>query len=207
MLGTAEERNAIFKQLQLLTDDNLTLDLETGVVSYENADSIERHVGTNLLREAIDSELVCEINFNSSNVCNTYTPTDLSLENCDIKLAVNYSKEVLTKNRYGDIQPEAFPQYIALGHELIHFVHSVRNEFTKNEMKGLHYYKDLSGNYVSETNPNEEYNTVGLKYYVVSQGKNGIMFYNSFNGDNFKYTENKLRSENNINERIMYYKE
>ena len=49
----------------MLTDDNLTLDLETGVVSYVVGENIKREVSSNLVRDVIDNEVNCEISVTS----------------------------------------------------------------------------------------------------------------------------------------------
>lgn len=93
---------------------------------------------------------------------------------------------ILTKDpTTGNVSGTSRPNEIGLGHELIHADRSMNGKAVDYSTTATYSYKNDKGNTVTQTIPQEELETVGL------QGK-------------YKYSENKLRKEQGLNERGAY---
>ena len=80
---------------------------------------------------------------------------------------------------------ETTPLYISLGHELVHGIRSMNGIDKHFDNKSFYFYKDEDGQMWKTKARDEELETIGIF------------------GDS-EYTENKLREEHGLNERIKY---
>ena len=215
--GTEDEMEKSFAQLQALTDDELTYDAETGVVTVAKSASGGKKVqGTKMI-----ADLMANQDFNVK-------IERVSIENDGCYIYYNDAGATIQMNNWdeegdnwgymvsdgkgGSVwEDHADVAYIVLGHELIHAVHHMNGTIASSDRTVYHYTKgelaadiryDADGN---RLNISEEYNTVGLHYIVE--------YPNSIGGIAIRrisipwpgtLTENTLRTENGLNERIAY---
>ncbi|GHT25321.1 hypothetical protein FACS189430_11780 [Bacteroidia bacterium] len=100
--------------------------------------------------------------------------------------AVQNISQIPTKDpNTGNVSPQSLPYELALGHELVHADRSMKGVAVDYSMNTTHTYKDANGNTVTQSRPKEDMETVGLHGH-------------------YKYSENKLRKEQGLNERGAY---
>ncbi len=203
--GTEEEVEAIFNDLSTLTDDTLSLkpveneDNKYEVVIDEKNEG-EHPDGTKLVRRLIENpdgtpnEKTCTIRYDS-NEQNSHTPSG---ENS--RVVYNpYDLSRYTKNlQTGEIAYENRPMNIALAHELIHADRHFRGVTLDKKSTVAYTYPyaihdfsytctDLRYNYQKAYTSKEELATVGIRY-----------------DSDDDITENMIRAEQDLNERVQY---
>ena len=185
----------ILGNLQKLTNDKLVYSTQKdGTIKIKIASLGEgkKTTGTNLIRSLNSSKQTVTIkigdadskNFeqdsNSKNASNG-VGTDAT-----INFNPLFNPSVLTTDpKTGNVSGATRPNEIGLGHELIHADRSMNGEAVDYSITDTHTYKDATGSPITQTKFKEELETVGLK-------------------GNYKYTENKLRREQGLNERGAY---
>lgn len=107
----------------------------------------------------------------------------------DVEVLLNQNDrniEFLTKNKKGMVSYEAMPMHLILGHEMIHGLRSMKGEAIDKEKISNYIFEDVDEKtYMVSGVPTDELITTGII-------------------DNYKYTENKLRKEQELNQRIKY---
>jgi len=207
-----------FDELQTLTDDILTYDKQTGVITIKSYGQGAKVTGTQLVRRLIENN-----NFDLKIQRNGYDEEERKLGTQVIKASakgatININDEwnndpsayILVANGDGTTSLQAAkdtPSFIFLGHELIHAYHHMNGTFNKKN-GGLRYYT-YEGKLFSEAMKsnqfNDEFETIGLGYIVsvpIMQGKSlnprwVPSYYNSI-------TENTLRQEHGLKARAAY---
>ncbi len=187
---------SILDQLQLLTDDELTLSLLADgniSINIERYNSGQRTVGTQLLRNIIKHPsrvLIDFLNSVGSNMpeskrvrslaYNSGIPTLLSQKGVKSIVNFNYSKEIDTwvQNDLGKTVKESTPLFIILAHELIHSLHHIKGS-------NIDRAKRIESPLFKNSIKIEESTTVGLT-------------------GNLPITENAIRRENGIPLRVEY---
>jgi hypothetical protein len=194
--GSQEERMTMLNFLQRLTNDNLFLNRNTGVVTiggerWDNRDK-KLDVGTSLLREVIGHVRTTEIRIGAKNDINryhSYFPLDKSNgKGTDGYINLNPSLSVglrVQDSNTGNTIIEIVPMEITVGHELIHAYSGMNGVIPNENQKSTYIYKDVDGKMYETSESTSELETIGIK------------------GNN-KYTENKLRKEHGLNKRVAY---
>ena len=198
------DKDAVLEQLQQLTDDKLDFEVitdddgnetDTYQLVIEETYSTDRHVGQTLIHDLVDSDEVINIQIGVDKIGNTWSTDNVQLIvyiNPDDVLQIG-TKAAYVQNSNGDVLEEDIPDYIHLGHELVHAWRNINGmRITAVNRNGLDPYTGLS---ISE----EELQTTGLNY-TDSIG-NSRRNYASYNGI---ISENGLRIENGLNTRISY---
>ena len=185
-----------FIALQNLTDDTLEVDFKTGNVSYSASDSIEREVATNLVRDVIDNSINCEISFYEEQ--NGTTTWWYDKNGTTTKVEISYNPGY-SPSQWSYVEGEGYgkrekPNFIVLGHELIHAHRKMNGVVADNDATNGYY---LSGPQPGKTllrvaKP-EELETTGIDYVKVinKNWSNAIRV----NASNNYYSENALRLE------------
>jgi len=211
---TGENRGKIVELLQQLTDYVLIYDPYTGSIKMstllKNPDSneIQYKYGNALLREIIRDPRKCMIK----------TTTGVSRENDNngesrifLNLSENYHPKILVDNGKGvAVLEKKHNNHITLAHELIHAYHTMKgitmskddyySEITREKIKlkkpVLFYMYDQTGkiNTYLDNSHNEELYTVGL-------------IVNPNNINDFEFTENLIRWEQGLPQRLAYTNE
>ncbi len=101
---------------------------------------------------------------------------------------------VLVEDDYGNIVEEIQPTYIALGHELIHALRSMRGNRKRDSLYG---WNDMYGG-DEEYTRQEELDTVGLNHYRDDEKQSYANAYD------WIFTENTLRRELGHCDRVRY---
>jgi len=171
LMGTEEERKIIFENLQMLTDDHITYNLETGEVVFSDLPKEEptsgHQKGTQLISELIESDY--SINIYSIDKGGSYMTThDFNNSKngigtgSNVYLDINTSPEIPTLDpSTGTVKPETRPLFISLGHELCHSYGAMTG--TMEEVGYTQYtYLDSTKNMKWITTKNEELVNVGL---------------------------------------------
>ena len=195
LAGTYEEKMLLLKLLQSLTNDRLDMNRRTGQVTigkYRTKNNGKHlSVGTGLISGIIKNEHSLTIGITHEEPSHETDKGEISATNgngtdCSVEINPEGAK-VLTKNeKTGKRQYEEMPLNLIVGHEIIHGYRSM-NGIAKNGTT-TYTYKDKNGILYKVYNEKvEELETVGIQDF-----------------NNYKYTENKLRKEQNANKRIKY---
>ena len=215
LIGTDEERKKSLEQLQMLTNDELYMDPETGVVTIvENGNmNIDKTliIGSEMIFNMINnSEFDGQIqrSYLENNGCWVeYTDGGAIITMNDwAEEGGNWFYEV--SNEKGEIIYEDHQNvsYIILGHELIHATHHM-NDTVADSSRVVYRYTDegLVADIRNDMNMSEEYNTTGLYHVVELPNPNGDMAIRKFHipwpGS---FTENALRAEHGLRNRVAY---
>lgn len=192
--GTFDEKKVAFDELQKLTNDKLTYDLNTGKVTIvengtKNTDKTLSS-GTALVSDLISHRrtLFIRVTLNASTEENgsDKDATNGKGTNACAKLAINEEGKVLTRNpKTGEIEQKETSKEILLGHELIHGWRAMEGQQVDYKKNESYFIENQSGECKKKTARAEELQTVGIH-------------------GSSKYTENKLRFEQGYGERIVY---
>lgn len=144
----------------------------------------------------------------SSRINNVYSPDPNGYQghndsaNGDIKYYVlinpEFIGEATTSAETNRSEITLTPQFLIMGHELVHAYHDISGG--KNSKRGKYTYYDTCGVQQSDIAKAEELDTVGIDYSLIEL-HDITNVYASRN----KYTENALRKEHNgYNARVKY---
>ena len=195
ILGSRKERIEILECIQKLTNDKLGVKQNGEVIimsrGSKNMDD-KLSIGTNLIFSTIDNEHTMRIQFAENGDGNSehdvYRMDAVNGKGTDVcvNFDISNTPSTLTRdNKTGKCVVQRIPRHIALGHELIHGNRSMKGVSVNPDKTTIYKYKDSDGSILQTSAYTEELETVGLT-------------------GNSKYTENKLRKEQGLNERIMY---
>lgn len=192
LAGNREQRMVILGQMQKLTNDKLGVHQNGQVIilcHHTKNLNQKLSVGTNLISDIINNEHTMTITLGEINREKSKYRLDAINGNgsdSSVEYNNNNSPYVLTENKKtGKIQNEKMFSHIVLGHEMIHGYRTMEGN-AKSQEKNDYQYTDTKGNKWNIRNESvEELETVGII------------------GD-YKYTENKLREEQYMNQRIKY---
>ncbi|TGX81763.1 hypothetical protein E5358_09550, partial [Palleniella muris] len=197
LTGNHVQNLAVLTELQKLTNDQLTVKRNSGVVfirkhgNYYNT-NLNLEKGTELISELVNHERTMEVEPGESNKeTDKYRMDAINGKGTDVKVLYNFQilPTLLTRDgRTGKRFYEKIPFHIALGHELIHG-HRAMNGVAKNLNKTATYqYMDTDGELYQTTAPMEELETVGII-------------------GGYKFTEDLLREDHEIKERLKHESE
>jgi hypothetical protein len=103
-----------------------------------------------------------------------------------VNFDISANPSIPTKDpKTGNVSGETRPGEIGLAHEMIHGERSMEGKATDYSIQGSNTYKDASGKITTQTERQEELETVGLK-------------------GNYKYNENNIRNEQGLKQRGAY---
>ena len=166
------QRRAIMRNLRRLTDDKLSYDKTTGVVTVSKH-RIGRHPrGTELLNRVIESPRVMTIGAPLPNTTGNSEVDDNSRNaingvgsDVTVRFDPTSNPDIMTANpRTGNVSGKKRPNKIGLAHEIIHGERSMRGGAINYEDMGTYMYSDANGTMTTQAFPKEELATVGLKY-------------------------------------------
>ena len=196
--GTHDEINTIFAYLTELTRDVLYYEeVSDGVyqVSYDLISGTKYNVGTNLIRRIIDSNHTCNVSitYDGESGASPYDSSAAQTPGVGSGGTVNLSTNDTKAKVEGHIFKQTIPKYIELGHELIHVLRYMGgNSKSQDDPGGIWH----NGDWV-ETASRDEYETTGIDYLT--------LFSKTFiNANSWVTTENALRREHGLPERIRY---
>ena len=193
--GITSKEDERFVNLQLLTDDTLDVDLETGIVSYAEGDSVDREVSTNLVRDVINNDINCELVIYGKQNGSTSWSTDADGNITKVKVSINPN---YTPSQWSYVEGEGYgnrtkPAFMVMGHELIHAEHLMTGTAEINSEQGYYLGGPEPGKTLLRKGRLEELNTTGIDYVKVVNGDwaNATKVEASKN----YYSENALRLE------------
>ena len=204
-----------YEQLQMLTNDELCMDIETGEVTIvnngtKNTDKDLKN-GTKMISDMIsNTDFNCQIErqYIEDNGCYVnYTDDGAIITMNDwAEEDGNWAYEVSDGNGGRQYEYHKDVSYIILGHELIYATHYMNGNLADSS-RVVYNRTDVGiiKNVRGDLNVSEEYNTVGLPHIVEYPNPNGGLairrFYLPYPG---VLSENELRLENGLNKRIAY---
>lgn len=195
LAGNRQQRITTLTYLQKLTNDKLgvrqdgtVIIMKTGVKN--NGKNLT--TGTSLISDVTKSSKEMTISIGkkgSTNFESDVNSTNASNgkgTNVNVNFDISANPLVPTKDpKTGNVSGETRPGEIGLAHEMIHGERSMEGKATDYSIQGSNTYKDDSGNKTTQTAPQEELETVGLK------------------GNN-TYNENNIRKEQELKQRGAY---
>lgn len=191
--GSRQQRIFILTQMQKLSNDKLGV-MQNGkvVIMRHGTKNTAKNlsIGTSLISNIINNDHTMTITLGERNREKSEYRLD-AINGKGSNSAIEYNNHelpyVLTINKKtGKIQEEGMFSHIVLGHEMIHGYRTMEGNAKAQTETADYQYVDEKGNKWNVRNESvEELETVGII------------------GDS-KYTENKLREEQNINQRIKY---
>ena len=193
--GNREQRLRVLTELQKLTNDKLGVKYNGVVTIMANGTKnrgMKLTTGTSLISELVGHKRTVEImpddHYHERGV---YRRDVFNGKGTDTKVWYDFDdpvSSVVRDRKSGKSIEETITPHIALGHELIH-AHRSLNGDGKDINQGTRYsYKGIDG---LLTAPIEELETTGIKDI------RGLV-------RDCRFTENKLREEENLNERLRY---
>ena len=190
--GNRQQRIEVLSYLQLLTNDKLGVKQNGDVIIMSTKSKNKGKdlvVGTSLISSIISNKMTATISLENDNSSHDIFRLDASNgKGTNVNISFNPSQDVYVlkrDERTGKIIIERIPSEIVLGHEMIHGYRSMNGEALSEDSITLYRYKGADGYLYEKQEKTEELETVGII------------------GD-YKYTENKLNKEHNINLRIKY---
>ena len=220
LVGSEDEMQRSFDQLQALTNDELTYDKETGIVTIVNTGTMNTDktltAGSKMVSDMIgNNDFDCQIQ--REYVENDGCYVDYLDGGAIVRMndwdeeGGNWGYMVSDGNGGSVWQDHKDVAHILLGHELIHATHHMNGTLAdpsrtvyRYTNKGLVMDDRYNAN-GDKLNISEEYNTVGLAHVVEFPNPNGVYafrrFYLPWPGS---LTENTLRAEQGLNKRTAY---
>ncbi len=216
LVGTTEEKNLIYKNLKMLTRDDLGYNETDGgnwLVHYTAKSGSKYNAGTQLIRRIIDNAKGCIINITPYEE-NKSVPIDY--DNASVKGigsggTIYYNPHVVFKNvlteyksKNGNIiiDYQEMPSEIILGHELIHMLRAMNgnrialDKPNKNNLVGKYRFVNSDNQVKSTSEWMEELATTGISY---SRPDGSFA-----DAANWVTTENALRKEHGYGRRVKY---
>ena len=193
LVGSRQERTKMLSTLQKLTNDKLFVNRKTGEVTIEGKrwDNRNRSLrtGTSLIREIMKSDKEMDIQLGSRNHEHDNYPKDASNgKGSDVTVFFNSDSETyIVRDSKGNIKEEESTDYINMGHELIHGYRSMNGFASPYEDETKYIYENPNHSKYMKNESTEELKTVG----IIKDRK-------------CSYTENSLRKEHFLPERIKY---
>jgi len=185
--------DAIMANLQKLTRDKLTTVKGVNGKTHVFIEKFEKNGkyenGTQLIRDLITDEHNVNIRIGKSNSAkaeNTESASNGVGTDSDISFNPTEKQDIRVSEEGEKTMYEISPNFIMLGHELIH----AKDHFngTLNKTEAEHSYSDLKGIRLIETHPKSEFRASGFPGFV---GKDG-------------YSENNIRKEHGLKLRASY---
>ncbi len=193
LVGSEKERKIILANLQKLTNDKLSMRTDgTVIITRIGGENSGKYLktGSELIRDLNkkgDGAKIVTISIGKNGNNESHKKNQAS---SGIKVDSNVTFDpssnplIMTKDPItNNVSKEKRPSEIGLGHELIHAHRAMNGNAAQGTIE--HIYKNGKGEFVKKTIPIEEAETVGLQ------------------GD-YKFTENKLRTEQGLKERGTY---
>ncbi|TQV61369.1 MAG: hypothetical protein FNT15_09985, partial [Sulfurovum sp.] len=191
--GTANQKTILLDNLQMLTDDELTVD-KKGKVNIVNKIEGEHPIGTKLVNELISSDKTVSVSLNQNEDSKAVSPLSAFPgvhkgvgSDSRVNLNTNAETTALETKADGTKVIAPIPSYIILGHELDHALDLANGTFGYETDKVEVRVKNGERTF-RDNSPTREYGTVGIHGY---DSKNGT-------------SENAIRKEHNLNERASY---
>ena len=192
--GNRSQRIATLTYLQMLTNDKLGVKQNGDVIIMSKGtknSNKELKIGTNLISSTIHDKhkmtIIPENGINDHET-DTYRKDATNGKGTDVTVYFDstYKPSILTSDKItGKSVFQSIAPDIALGHEIIHGNHSMKGQAVNPDSENRYNYKRSDGTIWQTSDSTEELETVGII-------------------GNSKYTENKLRKEQGLNERIKY---
>ena len=186
---------SVIPLLNELSGNSLSIEYKNGEIVINEVFDTDHHVGQTLIMDLVQQSKIIEIIVGqndyglSNNFLPARTPTIVIDPNHEVSSDSVYT---WTVNSDGIAMVEEIPNFVILGHELIHAHHKVFGNYDSNAM-------GYAGMGVSNWLPEEEMKTVGQGYY--SEKNRSYIGRSSYEGT---MTENGIRIENGLNRRITY---
>ena len=239
--GDADERQLLLNTLRKLTDDTIDLhEVEVPIIPpatqyrviimQENEGNLP--IGTSLIRKLIlnPSALVLNHGYNRGQV-NYVTPfrgmyfagaTDGTGTSATINFDTRSRVNVLTIDSNGIIAERRVPDYIILGHEMVHAYHIMTGTMIPPRIRAMSIYRDsANGGALIHLASAEELRTIGVSYFplIVCEDDinrpTGMLWWRRHNVTRSDYgemvgfsstvfSENALRVEHGLPLRIAY---
>ena len=193
IVGSHEQRLDLLASLQKLTNNEVAIKRNGQVYirSYGTRNIAQQlTIGTELVNSLIAHKRKVTV----QNTIKNSRTHPISRDNttngkgtdANIYLNTNKTIKVLVRDRdTGESTYETSPSHITLGHELVHGLHHMNGTAKKYEDKSIYSFKDVNGQTWKTRARTEELETTGII-------------------NRLKITENKLREEHKLNERIQY---
>ncbi len=197
--GSGKEKQCILNHLNILSRDVLKYSDDGFVYVNVVNNATYNPAGTDLIREIISNDNICDIFITSKG--NRTKPTLEDWENAsnggtNVTIYFNANKrdnlKVYDPDKRKLVDEKDHP-YIALGHECIHALREMKGSRKRNGLEGIIMMEDIEKYRWHQ----EEYDTTGINYI----DDNGVYY----DANNWKYTENSLRREHRLKERLRYY--
>jgi RHS repeat-associated protein len=162
------ERRTIMRNLRKLTDDKLSYDKSTGKVTISEHRTGKLTEGTSLINNLISDTHTSTITVGAKGSGNSANPTNWTDakngtgSNATVSFDPSANPGIPTENsKTGNVSDKKRPDYIGLGHELIHADHINNGDVSLTPQ--THTYNDATGTSVTQTVINEELRTVGVQ--------------------------------------------
>ena len=207
-----DENDSRLSDLRKLTSDNLKVNYDTGEISYIEGEKIDLPIGTDLIRELINSDVSITIRKFDRVADKEYTRNGITNYSYDrqgncVSMIIFYDPNGGTsKISYDPVTVTSSnvscPSEILLGHELVHAVRVIRGEHVlplQNGYYSMIYSRDTIIHTFAER---EELETTGISYAKFDENDKFDRIVYSQN--EFKYTENALRVEAGLPVRSVY---
>ena len=207
-----DENDSRLSDLRKLTSDNLKVNYDTGEISYIEGEKIDLPIGTDLIRELINSDVSITIRKFDRVADKEYTRNGITNYSYDrqgncVSMIIFYDPNGGTsKISYDPVTVTSSnvscPSEILLGHELVHAVRVIRGEHVlplQNGYYSMIYSRDTIIHTFAER---EELETTGIPYAKFDE--NGKFDRIVYSQNEFKYTENALRVESGLPVRSVY---
>ncbi|WP_277115094.1 M91 family zinc metallopeptidase [Chryseobacterium sp.] len=179
--------------LQKLTRDKLTTVKGVNGKTHVVIDKFEKNGnyenGTQLIRDLITDEHNVDIRIGDASFAtakNKKLASNGVGTDSDITFNPKGKQDVRVSGEDGQTMYETAPNFIILGHELIHAKDHFNGKL--NKTNAIHDYSDLKGKKLTETYPKSEFRASGFSGFL---GKDG-------------YSENKIRKEHGLKLRASY---
>ena len=193
IIGSHKQRMDLLGSLQKLTNNEVAISRngQVYIKSYGTRNLTQQlTLGTELVNSLIahKRKVIVQNTQKNSRTHPISRDNATNGKGTDANIYINTKRtiNVLVRDRdTGESTYEISPSHITLGHELVHGLHQMNGTAKKYEDKSIYLFKDVNGQTWKTRARTEELETTGII-------------------KNLKITENKLREEHKLNERILY---
>ena len=215
LVGTEDEMQKSFGQLQALTNDELNLDSDTGIITITNTGNMNTDkkltAGSKMVGDLIANDSVTvsiDRIYEKNDGCYCYQSSD-----SEITVAMNDWDEdggnwgyMVSDGNGGSVfEDHADVAHIILGHELIHATHYINGtEASPSKIVYRYTNNGLVADIRGELNMAEEYGTVGLSHVVEYPAVAGVGVRRLYIPWPGSLNENTLRAEQMLTKRTEY---
>ena len=207
--GTTEEIKALETSLVILTDNYIDVNDSGEVTMKDGYENSRFQKATNMVSSIIDSPEVVIVELGNENITYGKWSDEYDDGNIHITVTGETTKALAWSYETNSVEIMDTPEFLVLGHELIHANRLIKGTAKKDvAYHGYYYYYDENGNQqLAQFVNQEELETTGIDYMpgsVIRNPEECIPLNGLVPANSYPLSENALRREHYLGDRIAF---